>query len=124
MQITIRPLVPADLPALAPMRAAAVLPAIASDSTALVPAGQPGETTIVLDRGGRVAGFAAWSPLPERWTARVLALYLMPEARGQGLDGSLARALVEALPRDGVRTAFAQNLPDPWSAALRGSGFR
>lgn len=124
MQIKIRPVAPADLDALVSMRAAAGLPVTEADSSALVPAGQVHEDAIVLDRGGRISGFATWAPTAERWIGRVLALYLMPEARGQGLDGSLSRALVEALPRDGYRTVYASGLADPWPAALRAAGFR
>lgn len=123
MQIRVRPATAEDAAALAPLWAALGL-AAPDGGTSLVAAGAPLSGALVLERGGRVAGLCAWAPLPERWSGRVLGLVLQPEARGQGLDGSLARALVEALPADGYRRVLASGLPDPWPTALRAAGFR
>lgn len=69
---------------------------------------QPGETEPTAS--GRVVGYAYAHRMGERaafqWNAE-LAVYLAPEARGQGLGERLVRQLEEELAAMGVRNLFS-----------------
>ena len=77
---------------------------------------------LVLERDGRVAGFAYAGPhrarAAYRWAAEV-SVYVAPDARRSGAGRALYAALFGLLRRQGLRVALAGiALPNPASVAL------
>jgi phosphinothricin acetyltransferase len=77
---------------------------------------------LVLERDGRVAGYAYAAP----WKARIgyrfsveSSIYLAPEHVGRGFGRALYGALLQALPPLGIRCVIGgAALPNPGSVAL------
>ena len=87
------------------------------------------EHRLIAEAGGRVAGWAALSPVSDRCCYAGVAensVYVSEEARGEGVGTSLLRALIEGAEKAGIWTIQAGIFPEnEASVALhRRCGFR
>jgi phosphinothricin acetyltransferase len=97
-------------------------PVTAGDMRARIAAVAERLPWLVLERDGRIAGYAYAAP----WKARSgyrhtveSSIYLAPEHVGRGLGSALYGALLEALPPLGVHCVIGgAALPNPGSVAL------
>ncbi|MCO7221819.1 GNAT family N-acetyltransferase [Klenkia sp. PcliD-1-E] len=136
--MTVRPAVPADVPAITAVYGHHVVHSVATFDT--VPpteadraawlAAHPGgrHRVLVAERDGAVVGFAASGPFRPRpaYDATVeTSVYLAPDATGHGIGTALYTALFDALAGQDLHRALAVvALPNPASEALhRAFGF-
>jgi phosphinothricin acetyltransferase len=97
-------------------------PVTAGDMRARIAAVAERFPWLVLERDGRIAGYAYAAP----WKARSgyrhtveSSIYLAPEHVGRGLGSALYGALLEALPPLGIHCVIGgAALPNPGSVAL------
>jgi phosphinothricin acetyltransferase len=130
--VTVRPAVPADVPALTAVYGHHVEHTLATfdlvrpteAERAAWLAAHPGgrHRVLVAERDGAVVGFTASGPFRPRpaYDATVeTSVYLAPDATGQGLGRALYAALFDALAGEDVHRALAVIAqPNPASEAL------
>lgn len=132
--VEIRPLVPADWPAVAAIYRAGVDSGNATFETE-VPDWEQWDASrlpaprLVAVEDGRVAAWAALAPVSRRPVYRGVAdvgIYVAPAAQGRGIGRSLLRALVEQSAREGIWTLQAGVFPENVAslALHRSCGFR
>jgi phosphinothricin acetyltransferase len=116
----IRPLGPADWPAVSTIYAAGIAGRMATFETEVPPweawdAAHLLSPRFVAELSGEVMGFAALSPVSRRHAYRGVAevsVYVAPSSQGHGLGRALLEALIEDSERAGLWTLQATVFPE------------
>ena len=119
-QVTFRPLVPEDWPAVAEIYRQGIESGDATFET-VVPdweswnAARSPDCRIVAEVGGQVVGFAGLNPVSKRPVyagVREAMIYIAASARGQGVGGRLLDKLVQETEAQGIWTLLAGIFPE------------